>query len=433
MRISVPIMVGGLSNTIVNLTDTAFLSRLGEVELGGAGNAGLLFFLLIIIGMGFATGSQILIGRRNGQEQYATVGSLVQHCLLFLLFYGSLIFAFLQIGLSLFLPYAVNSPQIQEVIVTFLETRSWGIFFNYINLAFFIFYVGITKTRIIGIVTPVIAVLNIALDYGLIFGNFGLPQLGVQGAALASNISELVGSVMLLIYTFSVYKNSIYKLFQWQGISLNRFKLIFNLSIPLMAQNFFSLASWFVFFSIIEHMGESELAASHIVRSIYMVLIIPVFGMGDTSNSLTSNLLGEGKPQLVIPMLKNIVLLSILIIVALQPIYYLFGESLFYAFTNNPVVVQLGDPVMQIVFTALFPFAIAIMGFRMITGAGKTLTSLIIEIITIIIYLSSAYWISHMSGVELYHVWLMEFVYFGFFCILVYSYIWKGNWRESKL
>ncbi|MCB0481489.1 MAG: MATE family efflux transporter [Flavobacteriales bacterium] len=433
LKISVPIMVGGLSMTLVNLTDTAFLARLGESELGGAGNAGLLFFLLVVIGMGFATGSQILIGRRNGERKYELIGHLVQHCLLFLLVYGTLLYLILRFVIGYLVPHLVDSEDVGIVIVQFLETRSWGIYFNYINLAFMIFYVGITKTRIIGIVTPLISILNIVLDYGLIFGNLGMPQMGVEGAALASNISEMAGSILLLAYTFIFFKNSEYQLFRKHPISIARYKSIFQLSVPIMIQNFLSITSWFVFFSIIEHMGEAELAASHIVRSLYMVLIIPVFAMGDTSNSLTSNLIGQKNVGLVLPMLRNISILAFATMALLQPIYYVFGKSLFLPFTSSEQIIELGDPVMQVVFTALFPFAIAIMGFRMISGAGKTLVALLIEVFVVSIYLCLAWFISTLPGIQLYQVWLMEFVYFGLFCLLVYAYIWKGNWRESNI
>ena len=93
-------MIMGLSMTVVNLTDTAFLGQLGPVELGGAGNAGLTYMLLIMIGMGFSSGVQIIIARRNGEKHYLSIGTLVHHTLLFLMFYGVLLQLFLINGLQ---------------------------------------------------------------------------------------------------------------------------------------------------------------------------------------------------------------------------------------------------------------------------------------------------------------------------------------------
>lgn len=433
IKVSVPIMVGGLSNTIVNLTDTAFLARVGETELGGAGNAGLLFFLLIIIGMGFATGTQILLARRNGERNYEAIGSLVQHSASFLLLYGVLVVTFIWLGLQSLLPLVVDSQPVAEVVLDFMEVRSWGVFFNYFNLIFLIFYVGTTKTKIIGVVTPVIAGLNIVLDYLLIFGEFGFPQLGVRGAALASNISEVVGCFILLLYTFQVHKNSEYALFKVHEIKWDRFRRIFKVSSPLMVQNFLAMGAWFAFFTIIEHLGESELAASHIVRSMYMVLIIPVFALGDTSNALTGNLFGQDKVNMVIPMLKNILVVAMATVALLQPVYYLLGDILFSPFTSDADLIALADPVLQIIFTVLFLFAVVIMGFRVISGAGKTFIALVVESCAVAVYLCSAWWVSTIEGVALWQVWMVEFVYFIVFATLVYGYIWKGNWRESKI
>ncbi len=426
-------MVFGLSMTVVNLTDTAFLGQLGATELGGAGNAGLTYMLLVMIGMGFSSGVQIIIARRNGKEAYSQIGSLVHHTVLFLLLYALLVHVFFIYGLPTLIPYLTESAAVGDIIQRFLAYRSWGLYLNFFNVAAIALLVGTTKTKIIGIVTPLAAAINIVLDYGLIFGNFGLPQMGVEGAAIASNIAEGVGSIATIVYLIYFYNHKKYRLFSHVKIEFPKYYNILKTASPLMVQNFVSFFSWFAFFTLIEGLGEEELAASHIVRSIYMVLIIPVFGLGDAANSLTGNLMGKNRNDLVLKMVWRVCILSLGFALVMQPIIWLSGASILYPFTNSASTVELGWPVLKVVATVLFLFGPVIVGFKAVSGTGRTLTALLVEITTVLIYLVSTFYVTRMIGIELYQVWYAEYIYFIIFGLLIFGYLLKGNWRSSKV
>ncbi len=95
----------------------------------------------------------------------------------------------------------------------FIKYRSYGIFFAGINMLFNGFYIGIARTKVITWATLLMALVNIVLDYGLIFGNLGLPEMGIGGAGLASAIAEFSGTVFFIIFTLLknwMGKNSIY-------------------------------------------------------------------------------------------------------------------------------------------------------------------------------------------------------------------------------
>ena len=83
-KIALPIIISGVAQNVVTVTDTMFLGRLGNVELGAAGNAGILYFLLVLSGMGFTTGAQIIIGRRNGEQNFTQIGKVFDHCIYFI-------------------------------------------------------------------------------------------------------------------------------------------------------------------------------------------------------------------------------------------------------------------------------------------------------------------------------------------------------------
>src|SRR5690554_615907 len=95
-KISFPIILSGVAQNIVNVTDTAFLGRLGIIELGAAGNAGIFYYVLMVFGMGFTIGTQIIIGRRNGEGNIKAIGGLFNNGLFFLLPLALLLFLFIQ-------------------------------------------------------------------------------------------------------------------------------------------------------------------------------------------------------------------------------------------------------------------------------------------------------------------------------------------------
>jgi putative MATE family efflux protein len=432
-RVSYPIILGGIAQNIVNVTDTAFLGRLSMVALGAAGNAGIFYFVLMVVGLGFGVGSQIVIGRRNGEGNYHQIGSILNHGIAFLIPLALILFLFIQFISPLILAQLTSSPNILDASTAYLEVRSYGIGFAFLNYAFIALFTGITKTKVLTYATFLQAGINVFLDYGLIFGNFGLPEWGVKGAALASVISEFAALLFFVTYSkfFLDYKKyHLYERFRFEWSKLNK---LVSLSSPIMLQNFLALASWLSFFMIIEQMGEQELAASHIVRSIYMVLMIPLFGFSSATSSLVSNLIGSGSVIYVGTLVKRIVLLSIGCTLLLLPLILLFPETICGFYTKDPALIEACQPILLVVSVAMFLFSVAYIVFSAVTGTGKTKVSLLIEVFSILVYLIVAYYISISKEDALTETWMSEFIYFGIMGSLASLYLKFGNWRNTKV
>jgi putative MATE family efflux protein len=188
--VSFPVILSLLAQNFTNLIDTVFLGRVGEVELGASAIGGILYFTLFTLGFGFSIGSQILISRRNGEKNYGDIGPIFEKTMYFLIIIGIVIIIFTRFISPLLLKRIISSPHIYKATFEFLDYRIWGIFFAFINTAFRAFYVGIIRTKYLTYSAIIIAFVNIALDYVLIFGNFGFPAMGISGAAIASVIAE---------------------------------------------------------------------------------------------------------------------------------------------------------------------------------------------------------------------------------------------------
>jgi len=179
-----------LAQNLIQVIDTAFLGRVGEVELGASALAGVLYIALFTLGFGFSMGSQILIGRRNGEGNYNQIGDIVIQGSLFLLIAALLLIPLLRYGAGAWLPALFESADVANAVTEYLEWRAFGIAFAFVNLMFRAFYIGIARTKVLTANAVVMALVNVVFDYGLIFGNLGMPEMGIGGAAIASVIAE---------------------------------------------------------------------------------------------------------------------------------------------------------------------------------------------------------------------------------------------------
>lgn len=186
-----------LAQNMIQVIDTAFLGRVGEVELGASALAGVLYIALYILGFGFSMGSQILIGRRNGEGNYNQIGDIVIQGSIFLLIPAMLLIPLLRYGAGVWLPSLFESADVAGAVTEYLEWRVFGLVFAFINLMFRAFYIGIARTKVLTINAVVMALVNVVFDYGLIFGNLGMPEMGIGGAAIASVIARVFFHALL--------------------------------------------------------------------------------------------------------------------------------------------------------------------------------------------------------------------------------------------
>ena len=129
-KISYPILISLVVQNLINITDTAYLGHVGEIELGASALAGVFYMAIYMIGFGFSIGSQILIGRRNGEKRYESIGTIVVQGSLFLV-----ILAFVLFGISHFYaPHLMRSIISSEVVfgatMQYLDYRIYGLFFS---------------------------------------------------------------------------------------------------------------------------------------------------------------------------------------------------------------------------------------------------------------------------------------------------------------
>ena len=430
IRISYPVMLGSLAQNIIGLIDVSFMGRVGEAQLGATGLAGIYYFIMVLIGFGFNSGMQIIIARRIGEGKEGEAGYVFDHE-----FYLILVVAFLQFLLMHFFSYGIlrwmiHSDNVYKYAIQFNYWRSYGIFFALLNSLFQSFFVAIGKTKVLNFSTPLLMLVNIALDYGLIFGHWGLPQLGISGAAIASTTAELSVTIFYFIFVYQSGEVKKYNLFKFPKVSFEELFKQLNLSGPLVFQYLISISTWFGFFIVIEHLGELPLAASNIMKNIYTFCGIPCWALGATTNSMVSNLIGQGKQDDVFKLLRKIISLSFSVILILCLLLYLFPSAIVSVFTSNPDIVAQTILIIPTVIVALLFMSFSFISIFAVTGTGSTRYGLIAEITAIVIYIVYTYLAAFYFHLSLRYIWCSEVLYWAVAFIMCGLFLRSGKWKK---
>ncbi|OFX61730.1 MAG: hypothetical protein A2046_09045 [Bacteroidetes bacterium GWA2_30_7] len=409
--IAYPIIIGNIAQNVVNITDTAFLGRVGTTELAASAIAGVFYFIFFMIGLGFSTGTQIVAAKKLGEGKPVEIGKYIDNAIYFLAGLSIVLIFLIKFVAPDILSKGVNSADIFEKAKEYLNYRCYGLFFSYINLSISAFYISIGKTKIISLSFIILAVVNIFLDYGMIFGNFGFQPLGIAGAAIASSISEAVATIFLFLYT--IYKIDLkkYNLFKFLKIDFSIILELLKISTPVMIQVILSIGAWFYFFMLVEKLGQMELAVSNIIRSIYIVLMIPIWGFASATNTLTSNLIGQGKQNQVFKLIRKSVLLCGLINLFAIIIALLIPEFIIRIYTDDITLINATKPILYTIDFVIFFISSAFIIFNGVIGTSKTLISMFIEIFAMTIYIIFVYIFVYKIQASLQIIWLSELVY----------------------
>ncbi len=412
-RIAFPVMIGALATTILHATDTAFLGRVGETELGASAIAGILYFTLAMVGTSLGIGTQILIARRAGENRKEEIGIIFDHSLLILLLLGISLFLILIFLCPYLLRITVASEEIAIAAGEFLKYRSFGIIFLMLGTAYRSLYVGIAQPKIYGYYAFIMAAVNVLLCYIFIFGSFGIPAMGIAGAGLASSIAELLSLIYLIVYTAVKPGMKQFQLFKFRNWELSIFGKILNLSAPLVMQNLLSMGAWFIFFLFIEKIGEHELAISNIVRASYMLSMTPMWGFSVAANTMISNVIGQGRREEVMLLLHRILKLTLVCTIVMVCINIIFAGKILGIFTTDTQLITDSFSTFSVINIAMFFFSLAIVCISAVSGTGATKTALYIEIVAIIVYLIYVYLTTFVISRQVETVWFSEVIYWG--------------------
>ena len=373
---------------LINITDAVFLGHVGEVELGASAIAGIYYLAVYMLGFGFSIGLQVMIARRNGEQNYKATGKTFFQGLFFLLGLAVLLCLLIHAVSPYLLKRLISSPEIYQAVVRYLDWRSFGLLFSFPFLAIRSFFVGITHTKALSWSAVTAVTINIPLNYFLIF----TLELGISGAAIASSLAEMGSLIVLCIYTKAKIDKDKYGLKPvYDGRLLIK---VLNLSVWSMLHAFISVAPWFLFFVAIEHLGKTELAISNITRSVSTIFFVIANSFAVTTGSLVSNAIGAGTRNELFPICHKILKLGYAVGFPLVGIALLCNRWIVNFYTDSELLVELAFAPFVVM---LLNYTFALPGYvylNAVGGTGKNKITFLFQVTTTCVYLVYLYWLS---------------------------------------
>lgn len=431
LSVALPLMGSSFIQSIVLLTDSAFLSRYSTHAFDAAGNAGLIYITVFMAVIGFSDGAQILFARRIGQNRGDALGRIFGTSISTIFFVVCLLFAFVQFVMpDLLLSYSKHAD-LAVSQGTFISIRSYALFFGMISLPISAFFLANGKTWVVLFSAIITATSNIFLDYSMIFGHFGFSSMGLSGAAWASTIAEGCGMVFLIIYLIYSKERKKYGLLRHFSIDWISTKELFKIGSPIVLQGVLALATWTVFFTWIEQMGKFELTVSQNIRTLYFLAFVPLWGFAGTTKTYISQYIGAGRFDDLAIIKRRIQLLTMIFLFAIFHGAFLYPEFLIRMINPDETYVETSAAILRFICPSMFVFGFASVYFQTINGSGNTMVTFVIELISVFVYIISAYLLIKVFEVDIYWAWTVEYIYFITMGALSLIYLRTFDWKKK--
>lgn len=424
-------MVSSFIQSVVLITDSSFISRYSTDAFDAVGNGGLIYITFFMALVGMSDGAQIIIARRIGQKNTDAIGRVFGTSVFSHFFLAIALFLFLQFIMPNFLNSYSKHADISLLQGEYIRIRSYALFFAMISLAINAFFLANGKTWVVLISALITATSNVILDYLMIFGKGGFPEMGLQGAAWASTLADFSGMLFLVIFLIFSKERKQYKLFSHFSFNLASMKELFKIGSPLMFQGFLALATWTIFFTWLEQTGKFELTVSQNVRSIYFLAFVPIWGFAGTTKTYISQYIGRGDLHSLKIIQRRIQFLTLIFLFLFFHGAVFYPEKLIEMINPEQAYIQKSAEILRYISISIFMYGFFSVYFQTINGSGNTMASFMIEILCAIVYLLSSFLLIKVLQVDVLWIWTNEYIYFGTMGILSMLYLKFFDWKKK--
>ena len=378
IRVCIPLVMSTAAITVMEFTDRIFLSNYNLDAISAATPAGVMALLFIAFFSGVCGYSSVFIAQYSGAGTYQRIGSALWQGIHF----GILSWLAL-IGLS-FMAVPIfrlggHPPEIQHLEVIYFRILCLGGGIHVIETALSSFFTGRGITRPVMMINTAGMIINIPLDYALINGVWGAPELGITGAAIATVASW---ALILLLYAALIFSREFDRLFRVrQDIAVNReiFFRLMKYGIPGALQFSLDIFAFMFFIFMVGRIGKIELAVTNIVISINSLAFMPSIGFSQGVSTLVGQALGRKNPAQADHAVWSAAHILLIYIAILDIIYIFAPHSILSLFIPSDPASQaygaistMGSTLLRIVAAYVLLDALYMIFVGALRGAGDT-------------------------------------------------------------
>ena len=431
LSLAIPFILAMLVETLFNITNMLFVSRLGSAAIAAVSFCGIMLMLTSVAVEGMSGAAVALIARRVGEKDLTGAGIVsVQIYLVGIMF--SIV-----IGI---LGYIYSEPLMRLIGANDLIIAN-GL--GYCRIYFLgmtsIFLLFITQAILRGAGEPIMpfvilvisALCNIVLDYLLIFGIGPFPKMGVAGAGLATIIARAIGSIIGLFFIFRGH--SIIKIrFSDFVIDFPIIKNVFKIAFPSMGRMSLNSFSRIALMKIVTLFGTGAVAAYGIGLRLDMLVFLPGLGFAGAVSTMVGQNLGARNPERAEKSTRIALWYNVLIMAFFGVIFFVMARQIIGVFDKSPEVLKLGELYLKVVAPSYFLLGVRLVIGGALRGAGDNFGPMIISLVTLFgIQIPLAYYLSQWAVLNTTGIWV-SIAAVNFFEALLLAYWFKrGGWKEK--
>ncbi len=433
--LAAPLVLQNLSQTILGVIDTYFVSRISTEAVAAVGLAGVLFFSVLMLFRSTAHSTVVFVGRAHGERDDAKVGTAVWRSLNMIGWLSFIVLILPWLFRTLMLIIAPEDDvAVRELGTLYLQIRSFEIPLIMFVTVVWAFLIGRGDSRTPMILAWITVLFNIFLDWVLVLGNLGAPQLGVAGAAYATVIANGLNAIMSGAILWSKQNRVRYGTAVPQRATFTQIINVLKVGLPMGLGDFIEIASFSVFFALIARLGTEMLAANQIALQFMSISFTFGAAIGYANSSLIAQHLGAKKPDIAQSVAYRGVAVAMVGMGIIGLSYLIAPTQLISIFSEDPIVIEAGVAVLRLVALYQVFDAIGISLAGALNGAGDTQFTMIARtILAWGFFLPLAWVILFVFEGGLWAAWISALVYLAGLSIIYLYRFRAGKWKTIQL
>jgi MATE family multidrug resistance protein len=428
-----PVVLTQLSTSLMGVVDSAMVGRIGPTELAAVGFGGIWLWTLFALLFGTASGVQTFVSQADGAGNTQSCGPWIWQGLYSLMPAAIALVAIIAWSLEPALALLGPSVEMRTLTTDYVQMRLFGEIGFVAVMVINSFYRGLGDTRTPLYITLFANAVNVLLDYGLIFGELGLPELGVAGAGLGTAIAQWSNAIVLLIIC---QRRAITKRCHTHPVAMNtaQIKRFLWTGAPIGGQWFIGMLSFSAFTTLVARMGDTSMAASQAFVMLLSLSFMQAVGISIATAILVGRYIGAGDLPAASRTFRSSIQLGFALAVGIAILFVAFPIPLLRIFTDDVRVLELGRPLLLL--GALFQLAdaVAIISEGALRGAGDTRWPFAIEIVMGWgIQVPLAYYVGVVLGYGLTGAWLASLVHILTLSTILFLRFRSNAWQKIRI
>ena len=440
LRISLPLVLSMGATTVMEFTDRIFLGQYSLDALAASLPAGITSFLFTSFFMGTAGYVNVFIAQYTGADDSKGVGATLWQGIYFSMV-SAVVMVLIALSAVRLFAFIGHLPEIQQLEVIYFRILCYGTGISILGTTLSCFYSGRGLTRNVMLVTTLGTLFNIPLDYAIINGAWGFPELGIRGAALATVMAWTLITGVFIFLIFNKKYNERYHVWDARKFNPKLFLRLMKFGIPGGVQFFLDILAFAFFILIVGRLGKQELAITNIVMSINALSYMPMFGFSIGVSSLVGRAMGAGKPDQAVIAGNATAHIALSYVFCLILLFVFFPVPLIKVFlsadlapTDLKNILDMGIILLRFVAAYLFFDSINVIYMGVLKGAGDSRFIMWSMGVAAVFFLFIPVWVGVIYfGMGLYYAWTCITVYLLMLCLMIFTRFYKGKWQTIRM